>query len=220
MGKNRQNSTPQTYTTTSNETVFTDGHSQEWMQEFNKKISGWTGGGKASPDVDLNKEELEYIRNHLEDSEDNPSVPSGFLTRAEYGYHIIPLIESGELKEGDLLPSNVTLRSYSREQNSTAEYMRSWTQPTVIYRTNGNVKHFNATRFDDTYDYETESFVFQNNLKIDKITSYDAKSYPDYNYYSQQYNKAILDELGIDPSETDVMFNQNNIVIIDVSPAD
>ncbi len=208
------------YTTTTGERVNSDGHSYEWMSQLNEKVSEWIRGMSSSPDNFMDDEELDYILNNMEDSINNPDVPSGHLTRVENAYHILSLIESGKLKVGDSLPSKAVLRSYSRDFDATIDYINDtdWDSKIVIYRTNGNVGHFNATAFDDSYKDEKESFVKQNSLKIDKITSFkpDGKfNNPDYeDVYDYRYEK-LFSELGT--SVKTLPENIKEVVLVDVS---
>ena len=218
---NRRDSSPkenQKYKTDAGKLVDTDGHSKEWMEALEEKISHWVGMGEGSPSAELNKDEVDYIINHMEDSENNSDVPNGFLTRAEQGHHFLKLLENG-LKEGDTLPSNSIFRSYSREQDSTYFYMHDWSKPVVIYRTNNNTPHFKATDFDDLYeDVESESYVQQNKLKVDKITRYNLSDYDDIgvNGQSKKFNKDIQKQLGIKGKNPS--FNSSEIIFVDVSP--
>jgi len=230
MGKSRQSnggtpkgasdkSNDETYHTLAGKDVPTDGHTKEWMEKLEAKITNWISYSQdISPSEKLNGDEMEYILNHMVDINDR-DVPSGFLTRAENAAHILPLIEGGGLKVGDKLPSSAILRSYSRTQDATYGFAHDRWTPTVIYRTKGNVKHFKATDFDDSLEFvEKESFIQQNNLKIEKITRYNKNDYNDIDVITEKspkFNKAIAKELGL--KGKNMSFNQDEIIIIDVS---
>ncbi len=225
MGNNsttNQNTTSEeeTYHTGAGYDVPTDGHSQEFMEQIEHKISEWIDGFGKSPSEKLDDDELEYVLSNMEDSEGNEEVPSGHLTRAENAHHLLPLIESGEIGVGDKLPDPSRLRAYSRTQGATADYCRHWEYDTIIYRTNNNTPHFVATKFNDSYEFkERESFVNQQNMKIDKITTYNAKDYPDWSdniNTSREFRRAVAEDLGLQY----VPFDQKRIIIIDVSPSD
>lgn len=217
MGKNRQtkpNNTPSSYHTIAHEDVETHGKSPEFMNNLNQGISDWINyeNHPKSPDDHLSDEEMEFIKKHMEDSENNPDVPSGHLTRAEQARHLLPLIEDGSLKVGDKLPSDATFRAYGRTQEATAEYMGDWDGQVIIYRTNNNVKHFNVTKYDNSYYWEKESFVNQKELKIDKITRLHINDY----ISPEAHNNAISNEFGFDETH---FFNATEVIFIDVSPS-
>lgn len=194
---------PKEYTTMSGEKVPTDGHNPLWMWRFNKKISRWIRGKLKSPDEFLNKEELEYIHNHMESSLDKTTVPTGHLTRVEQDYHI----QDKNLKVGDILPSSSRLRAYSRTPQATGDVLDSRIGGVVIYRTNGEVPHFNATKFDRRYTFEEESWIEQGKLKIDNIT-----------YYSDDdVRDGLMKELGFEKLPTGRFGAITKLTVIDTS---
>lgn len=188
-----------------------DGYSEEFLDGLNDKIEDWVEFGGKSPNEELDKEEIDYIKDNMEDSENNPDVPSGHLTRAESGYHLIEKLHSGEIGVGDKLPDSATFRSYSRTQEATIHYMHGWeSSPVIIYRTNNNAKHFNATNWCGTFQSEQESFVEQREMKIDAITSYTRDINDSY--------QELFDELGVDGSKLPYIYT-DEVIIVDVSPA-
>lgn len=178
MGKNRSSNnglissselSDDTYTTSTGEQISKDGYSSEFFEHLENNIGAWIKYAGTPPDFLYTKEELEYILNHMSDSVGDSSVPSGFLTRVEKARHF----QKHKYKVGDMVDDSSVFRSYSRDQNGTLEYIKRNGDPDraiVIYRTNGNVKHFNASRFDDTYKWESESFVEQGRMRITGIT--------------------------------------------------
>ncbi len=194
---------PDEYTTMSGEKVSTDGHNRLWMKRFNKKVSQWIRGKLKSPDEFLNEEEMEYIQRHMDSSLDKESVPSGHLTRVEYDYHI----KDKNLKVGDILPSTSTFRAYSRTSRATGYILDTKIGGVVIYRTNGEVPHFNATRFDKRYTFEQESWIEQGKLKIDKITT----------YHDDEVQQGLMKELGFEKLGSGRFGAITDVTIIDTS---
>lgn len=194
---------PDEYTTRGGEKVPTDNHSIFWMKRFNKKISQWIRGKLKSPDEFLNNEEMEYIQNHMDSSLNKELVPNGHLTRVEYDYHI----RDKNLKVGDVLPSTSRLRAYSRTSEATGYVLDDRIGGVVIYRTNGFVPHFNATRFDKRYTFEQESWIEQGKLQIDKITT----------YHDDEVQLGLMKELGFEKLSSGRFGAITNVTIIDTS---
>lgn len=217
MGNNTSNTnpkSPETYTTRDGYNVPSDGHSRNWMRQFEMIVSSWIRGESKSPSYEMNDEQRDYVQNNMEDSENNENVPTGHLTRGERGYHLIPLLRNGQLSEGDLIPDNAFLRSYSRSPNATANYIYQTFDdgsPIVIFRTHNNTKHFNATPFNDAYAHEEESFVNQSQLRIDGFKIYDAEDYDSPYDYSADVNW----ELG---ATNNLKFYPEEVVFVEVSP--
>lgn len=227
LSKNNTNENEE-YTTDIGVKVPTDGHDGKFMFLLESAIRDWVDGGwgKKSPDELMTDEEVEYIKNNMEDSENNPEVPTGYLTRVGYGHNLIPLLRKGQLKEGDLVPDEARLRGYSRNPEATLNYMREnlsgTTKPIVIYKTNNNVPHFKVDPFDNDFPEEAESFVSQNTLKIDKITSYRATDYDDYDEgASYQMGNEIYNHIGMDTQSWDKNELQYypEVIVVDVSPS-
>ncbi len=228
MGNNstskNNSTTPNEFKTKAGIMVDTDGHTHEFMEILENKIKDWVWEGEGSPSVDMDDDELEYINNNMVNSEDNPDVPTGSLTRVEESHHILPLIMDGSLKVGDTLPSNAMYRSYSRNPEATVNYAKSkgWHDDTlVVYRTKGNVPHFKVTDFVSSFADEKESLVIQGKLKIDKITNFKTKT--TINPISEEKestHEELFKELGINdflktnPVNT---FGERDVVLIDVS---
>ena len=222
MGKNRRRN-PTQYITESGETVETHNHSSHFMKTFNDKISDWIHKeptvGK-SPTSEMTKKEIKYLESMMEDSENNRTVEKGQLTRCERSHHILDENGNLKIKVGDKLP-NKEFRSYSRTRTATLKYLKPKRGTVVIYRTKGNVKHFNATKFDDYYGDERESFVDQSKLKVDKITRIkksdfgfdNAKDLAGNN--SNGFNQAVSDELGTKTVKH--LRNTDEVILVDVS---
>ena len=165
------------YLTSAGVEVDTQGHIREWMSDFEDEVIEWVECGGASPDEEMEKDQIDFILDNMEDSENNPEVPYGFLTRAEHSHHLLEKLWSGEVGVGDLLPDKATFRSYGRSPDATIQYMHGWEDDSVIiYGTNNNTKHFNATNWCDTFSSEKESFVEQGKMRIDNITSLSVES--------------------------------------------
>ncbi len=214
------------YITEEGYSVKRDGHSDEWFETFTTKMETWTDWGEGSPDKEMSEEEIQYIRDNMEDSENNPDIPSGHLTRVEDGYHIMPLIESGELKVGDTLPSNTNFRSYSKTQIGTlnASVFKGYNEveggrQIVIFRTNGNVKQFDVNKMVRGIAVERESLIDPTTLKIDKITTFK----PEQSEYTGDFtHNSLYKELGVIDYEgvEDVnLYGNNEVILIDVSQA-
>ncbi len=158
-----------TYITSEGVEIDMENHSQEFFEHLELNIDAWIKYAGASPDFFLTPEEKEYIQTHMVDSEGDPDVPSGILTRVEKARHFT----KHDYKVGDVIDDPATLRSYSRNQEGTLKYIQEYhhdpDRDIVLYRTKGNVKHFNASRFDQTYEWEAESFVEQGKMKITNI---------------------------------------------------
>ena len=231
MAKNRRRREapeyPAEYKTHYGKTIPTDGHSPEWMSTMEDHMHLWITGDveDKSPDSVFTKEELEYIEAHMESSLHNKSVPTGHLTRCERGHHLLDENGNLKIKVGDTLSSKGKYRSYSRTPTATIDYLKHKRNTVIIYRTNGDVKHFNATNVDGWYDFERESFVEQGKLRVTGIkqinkddfdlkgTKFD-KAVKGYNV---KYNKAVSDELGTKAVRD---LRSNGVIIIDVEPVD
>ena len=177
MGKNRrtnnepsvneEKTTPQ-YTTSAGIKITMDKHDEEFFKHLEMDIGAWIKYASASPDFLLTKDELEFVLNHMKDSEGDPDVPSGMLTRVEKRRHFL----KHNYKVGDYIDDPAKFRSYSRSQEGTLQYIQRNGDPDrgiVIYRTHGNIKHFKASDYDNTYEWEVESFVEQGKMKITNI---------------------------------------------------
>lgn len=132
MGKNRTTTYEKKYfVTRAGIEVPLEGHSEEWMKEFNDKIHNWIiYSNNVSPSDKMTDEELDYIFSHMNNSQDD--VSSGMLTRVEKARHLLPLIESGELGVGSVLPSSSILRSYSKTQLATLDYVHDFPTDMII----------------------------------------------------------------------------------------
>ena len=210
MGKSRKstnNTRPRIEETPSNELV--------------SNMKRWQCGGDGSPDKLLTDEEKDFIKRNMVNSRDDEEVPTGHLTRVEHQYHFI---ESG-LKEGDILDTQSLFRAFSREPDATNWYMNSEfgrKEPIVIYRTNGNVPHYNITKHTGEFQREKESWVETGKLKIDKISHYtkenddmrkvirEALELEKYPRELEQYSDETIEQYGFDPTPQDVM-------VVDVS---
>lgn len=220
MGKNRTTTYEKKYfVTRAGIEVPLEGHSEEWMKEFNDKIHNWIiYSNNVSPSDKMTDEELDYIFSHMNNSQDD--VPSGMLTRVEKARHLLPLIESGELGVGSVLPSSSILRSYSKTQLATLDYVHDFPTDVIIFRTHGKVNFFDTEPFDNAMGKEKEVWVEQGQLRIDNITTFNKNDYPmndperDY-MGNDEYSKAISNELGV-PFDVDVW--PPSVTFIDVSP--
>ncbi|RAP49298.1 MAG: hypothetical protein BZ138_07915 [Methanosphaera sp. rholeuAM270] len=206
------------YVTNAGVEVPKDGHSNKFMKGLQEVISDWVHDEGDSPDAKLSPSQLKYIEEHMEDSENNPDVPTGHLTRVEDGNHMNTIYAN--LKVGDKLPANSLLRSFSRDPSATLEYIGHGGGHVIILRTNGNIKHFNATKFDDYYDEEKESFVKVSNMKVDKIEHLRAEDYPDFDGdFSEKFTDDYLDNLGGIPDALGSGTFINEVTFIDISEA-
>ena len=212
MGKTRQTKTTHpgvdTYTLSTGTIINKEGHSEEWMGNFERNIKNWIQFPGESASEYLSDEEIEYIKNNMEDSSNNPDVPSGQLTRVELAYHF----NNENLKVGDTLPSDVPFRSFSRTQDASAKWTQGELDDDAIYRTNGNVKHYNISKFDKVFEGEKESLVEIGKLKIDKITKFNHSDYGN----DKTFTDTILKELGV-PDSNIVVPYEHSVTIVDVS---
>lgn len=177
MGKNRNNTIKMVgelnkgeniYTTITGANINMEGYDTEFFKHLENNIQAWIKYASASPNFLLTQEEIDYIQSHMQNSTGDGSVPSGFLTRVEKARHF----EKHDYKVGDHVDDPALFRSYSRDQNGTLKYVLDngdVDRPIVIYRTHGNVKHFDASQYDNIYEWETESFVEQGKMKITNI---------------------------------------------------
>ena len=182
------------------------------------KMRDWQDMPGDSPDVVLTDEDIEFVKTHMQNSGDDENVPTGHLTRVEHAYHFLDL----NLKEGDILNTNSIFRAFSRGPDGTNFYMMDnfgRKEPIVIYRTSGNVPHFNITKHTDQFQKESESWIETGKLRIDKITHYTSETddmkkvmidnlhlenYPrELEMYDEDY---IRDNGGFDPTPQDVIF--------------
>ncbi len=143
------------------------------------KMREWQKSPLFSPSEFLSEEEIDYVKNHMENSENNEDVPTGHLYRMERGYHFEELYYEGELEEGSILKDNSVFRAFSREPSSTGDYLLNHNDggAVVIYRTNGNVPHYNITKNTHVFENESESWVEPSKLKIDKIQYFNDLDY-------------------------------------------
>ena len=165
------NPSPQnsTFHTAAGVDVPTDGHDIEFMKQLHRHISTWVKFGDGSPGTHLTDEEMEYIKNNMESS---LNTPNKTLTRVELGYHF----EEQGLQEGDTINfEESSLRSFSRTQKATLNYFKyqfTEGEGITLYKTVGNVPHFNVTNFEDYYSEEKESFVDMSSLTVRKVRTY------------------------------------------------
>lgn len=207
MGKNRknnQNNTPQEYTSQSGTILPTDGHTQEWMQTLNEKIRTWLEyGGKTLQE--LTKEEKQYIQNHMQSTINDPLVENEQLTRVEKGDYFKKLLENG-LKVGDKLETGMDLLSFTGRRGHSQAFARPRKGTVVIYRTNGDVKHYPTDKFTTLYD-EGESLVNPQSLKVDKIQHMKLEDYDSRG----DYTVAVREELGYPATEEDLYFMKKGV---------
>lgn len=152
------------------EAVDTDGHDLSFMNTLNHHIASWLEGTYNDTNIiyNMSDEEIKYLLNHLQSSESD-LVPTGHLTRIGRKYH------ASGLKEGDVLKGNNLFRSFSRDPSSTSHIISEYREygmgvdDWVIYRTVGNVKFFDPTKFSNPYPDQTETFVPVDTMKVTKI---------------------------------------------------
>lgn len=207
MGKNRKTKQEGQYSTPNLEENVLD-KLMQWQGE---------GFGMKTPEEKMDDEEIQYIKDHMEIS-NSETVPTGHLTRVERAYHFL---ESG-LGVGDVLDTNSVFRSFSREPDSTVEYMEdiySVNEPLVIYRTNGKTPHFNVSDKTQKFPEETESLIETGKMKITKITELNLEKYsmdelrkefPKNLHLSEShsfhYSKEWEEDWGFNPTPTNVIF--------------
>lgn len=140
-------------------------------EELVDKMRSWQKSPIYSPSEFLSEDEIRWVKEHMEDSQNDKNVPTGHLYRMERGYHFEDLYYGGEIDEGSVLKDSSIFRSFSREPDSTGNYLidHRGGDSIVIYRTNGNVPHYNITKHTNEFIYEKESWVEPSKLKIDKI---------------------------------------------------
>ena len=208
MGKNRKNRNNQP--TKTNETG-------DMPDDLILKMKDWQYSPSVSPSEYLSQEEIQYIKEHMENASKDSDVPTGHLTRVEKAYHILD--ENGNIKYevGDLLDLNSVFRSFSREPNATAEYLIDHTladsSDVVVYRTSGGVEHYNITEHTNAWINEKESWVEPSKLRVDKITTFSSDNY--------DMEKVIQDELVTNDYNWHASFYDelpSSITFIDVSP--
>ena len=157
MGKNRRTNTTQS--------------SAQPSKELVGKMRDWQESPVYSPSEFLTEEEINWVKEHMENSKNNEDIPTGHLYRMERGYHFEDLYFDDEINEGSILKDSSIFRSFSREPDSTGNYLinHNGGGSIVIYRTNGDVPHYNITKHTNEFIAEKESWVEPNKLKIDKI---------------------------------------------------
>lgn len=219
MGKSRTN----IYQTT----IENNNLIQKPLPSLVAKMHDWQYSASQKIDELLTDEEISFIKNNMKTSEEDSDIPTGHLTRVEKAYHFL---NSG-LKEGDTLNYNSIFRGFSREPDATENYIRKhfgFRDKLVIYRTNGNVPHYNITEHTNDLKEEKESWIETGKLKIDKITHYtrethdmkkvmienlQLRNYPEEaKHYGDEYIQNHMKYSNIDPTPRDVIF-------VDLSPA-
>ena len=127
-----------------------------------------------SPADFLSEEKIQYVKEHMKNiSYDN--VPSGHMYRMERGSHFEDKYYDDEYDIGSQLQDSSVFRSFSRDSSSTAQYLMEHAngEPVVIYRTSGNVQHYDISKHTHFREHETESWVEPKKLKIDEVTYYN-----------------------------------------------
>lgn len=201
----------------SRKTVSTERIRENPSKELINKMMAWQFSYMKSPDNELTPEEIDFIKKNMQNSDGDENVPTGHLTRVENAYHFL----EQNLKEGDTLDTNSIFRAFSREPKGTNRYMLSnfgRKEPIVIYRTNGNVPHYNITEHTHEFEREYESWIETGKLRIDKITHYTSETndmkqvmiknlhLENYPTELENYTDETIKAIGFDPTPQDVIF--------------
>ena len=165
------------YTTEEGYDIPLEGYTSSFLNNLEYDLSTWLCGNSEYPLYDMDEEEIQYILNHMNQTQNDKTIPSGSLTRVETGTYF----KEAGLQEGDLMSGNQLLRSFSKEVGSTKKIFESkniyWdnTDGWVIYRTKGNVPFFDPTKFSNPYPDQKEVFVPVDTMRVDKISHYTFK---------------------------------------------
>ena len=125
------------------------------MESLTNNLINYVGGGYASVKDALNPEEFQYVKNNMVNSKES-------MYRIEEGRHTLL---KQNLKEGSVFKFKDDIRSFTRDANYMENLVEmvidefGWDDP-VIFKTVGNIKHFNMDRFaEHYYEYQSESLV-------------------------------------------------------------
>lgn len=225
MGKNRRNSPslpqnePTYYSKYTEKEVPMGTLDDRQMSDFFYHLRKWLDGHGNSPDEGMSVEELEYVFDHMNSTENSQDiVPDGHLYRIENAAHFT---EQG-LSVGDTIPSKEAYRSFSKDILATNTMLENgWRGQTdiVIYRTNGNAPFFDTRDYYDPYSYQRECFVPIGTMKISNINEYSQNNLSKkemINGLNSDYGLHVENYLKYAPFFNEGHHEVNSITVVDI----
>lgn len=125
------------------------------MESLTNNLTNYVGGGYISVRDALTPEEFQYVKNNMV----NYTEPMYRLEEGRY------TLLKQNLKEGSIFKFDDDIRSFSRDEKYTEDSVElvieefGW-DDAVIFKTIGNIKHFNMDKFaEDYFEDQSESLV-------------------------------------------------------------